>query len=205
MKSSKKQRLEIAALAAKILALDEAANYHAAKKKAANQLGMPENKNLPTNIEIEEALLQYQQLFQGDSRQQQLLTQRQKAMQAMKLLAQYSPRLVGPLVSGTATGATEITLHLYSDHPEQVSLYLEENGIPNQYSEKHVRINASDVNVFPAIKFIADGSQFLLVIFSAKDRNMNPISSITNRPMQSLNLESLGELVDQQQAIDAGL
>ena len=200
MKSSKKQKLEIAALAAKLLALEEAANFHAAKKKAASQLGLPENRNLPTNVEIEQALVQYQGLFHAETQQQQLLALRQKAMQAMKLLRQYSPVLVGPLVSGTATGSSEITIHLYSDHLEQVSLFLEENGIPNDYSEKHVRINAREVSVFPAIKFIADGSPFLLVVFSKKDKNLNPVSSVSNKPMPCLDLKGLEELINRQQS-----
>ena len=120
----------------------------------------------------------------------------------MTLLQQYSPLLVGPLVSGTATNSTEITLHLYSDQVEPISLFLEENGIPNHYSEKHVRINANDVSVFPAIKFIADDSQFLLVIFGKKDRNLNPVSSVTNKPMLNLNREGLARVIERDQADD---
>lgn len=187
--------MEVAALAARILAEDGAANYHSAKKKAANQLGLANQKNLPTNAEIEEALLSYQGLFQSTTQQEDLASHRRKAIQAMKLLEQFSPFLVGPLVTGTATSFSEITLHLYFDQPEQVSLFLEENGIPNQYSEKQIRINASETIALPALRFVADQTSFLIVIFMEKDRNMTPISSVSNKPMKMLTLEKLEQLM----------
>jgi len=52
-KPAQKQRLQIAEVAAKLVANDSVADYHAAKKKAATQLGNTRQNNLPLNQEIE--------------------------------------------------------------------------------------------------------------------------------------------------------
>lgn len=195
IKSPQKLRLEIAALAARLLAEDGAANYHAAKKKAAQQLGVTSNKNMPANDEVEQALVDYQSIFHSPARQESLLSLRQNALRAMELLAEFRPCLVGPLVSGTATATSEVTIHLYCDQAEKISLFLNEKGIPTRFCEKQVRINVTDVITCPALRFIADSSPFLLVIFREKDKNLNPISSITGKPMETLDLENLQDLV----------
>ena len=50
---AQKQRLQITEVAAKLVANDSVADYHAAKKKAAAQLGNTRQNNLPLNQEIE--------------------------------------------------------------------------------------------------------------------------------------------------------
>ena len=195
MKSSPKLRQEIAAAAARIVALEGVSDYLSAKKKAAIQLGLTPNKNLPTNQEIENALISYQGLFQSDKNRQVLLEFRQTALQAMKLLSKYRPLLVGPVVSGTVTRSSEVVLHLYSDDVEQIGLYLNECGIPCSVSEKNLRLDASTSLAFPAYRFVADQIAILLIVFSEKDRNLSPISSITNKPMQTMSLAGLEAVI----------
>ncbi len=66
-----------------------------AKRKAAERFGVTDNAVLPKNVEIEEALAEYQRLFGGDSHVETLYAQRQVALQAMKRLKEFEPRLVG--------------------------------------------------------------------------------------------------------------
>ena len=195
MKSSSKLRQEIAAAAARIVALEGVSDYLSAKKKAAIQLGLTPNKNLPTNQEIENALISYQSLFQSEKNRQVLSEFRQTALQAMKVLAQYRPLLVGSLVSGTVTSSSEIVLHLFSDNVESVGLFLNERGIPCRISEKNLRLDASTSVAFPAYRFIADQVSILLVVFSEKDRNLSPISPVSNKAMQSLSLTELEAII----------
>ena len=48
--------------------------------------------------------------------------QRRAALRAMHWLSQFEPRLVGPVLSGTATAHADIQLHLFADRPEYVTL-----------------------------------------------------------------------------------
>ena len=196
VKTSQKTRLEIAAIAAKLVAIEGVTDYHAAKRKAAVRLGLPADKNLPTNREVENALIDYQCLFQPETRAKLLKDLRGKAVHAMKLLREFDPRLVGPVATGTATQSSEIVLHLYSDEVERIGLYLFEHGIPGRICEKHVRINARETAIFPAYRFIADQTAVMLVVFSRKERALRPISSIDNKVMKMLALEELVELLE---------
>jgi len=194
--SSQKLRKEIASVAAKMVALGGVVDFQTAKRKAVVQLGLSPNKNLPSNQEIENALITYQQLFQSDTQMSQLIRFRHLAIEAMKLLSQFRPLLVGSVATGTVTSSSEIVLHLYFDQVEQVGLFLTENGIPNQICEKHVRINTTKTVVYPAYHFIAEQTSMLLVIFSEKDKNLSPVSSINNKAMLMLGFEEVVALVE---------
>ena len=50
-------RLEVAAEAARIIATEGQANYHAAKKKAAERIGVSQRLALPSNLEVQAARL----------------------------------------------------------------------------------------------------------------------------------------------------
>ncbi len=196
IKSSLKLRMEISEVAASLIAVDGALDYQTAKRKAAIQLGLSPNKNLPANNEIEKALISYQNLFQVDTHESQLKELRKQAIQAMKMLRQFKPLLVGPVASGTATRNSEIILHLYSDQLEQIGLFLTDQGIPYSLAEKHVKINTAQSIIFPTYNFIADETSICLVVMSEKDKNLNPISSIDNKPIISANLQETIRMTD---------
>ena len=59
-------RRQIAYIAARMMAEDGIADYGTAKTKAARQAGLADSAQLPDNHEIEEALREYQGLYQSD-------------------------------------------------------------------------------------------------------------------------------------------
>ena len=59
-------RARIASAAARLMAEDGIADFTLAKRKAARQLGLTDNAPLPDNAEVEAALRDYQELYQGD-------------------------------------------------------------------------------------------------------------------------------------------
>ena len=65
MAINKRLRQEIAQEAAKIIAHSGHEDYLMAKRKAANQLGVHDNHILPSNTEIEMALMEYQSNMAG--------------------------------------------------------------------------------------------------------------------------------------------
>ena len=196
-KSSQKLRLEIAQVAAKFVAVDGINDYLTAKRKAALHIGANPDRNLPTNSEVEQALINYQKLFQGSNQKKLLHSLRTKALKAMRFLKQYNPKLVGPVLSGTATEYSEITLHIFCDEPEQIGFYLDERGIPFTSCEKTIRANSSEKIGMPAYKFEADDDTIVLIVFSENYRNLVPLSSVTNRPMQRASLRKVESLLEE--------
>ena len=101
-KTIPRTRQAIAELAAQYIAEDGLITYHAAKRKAADQLGFKQ-KDLPTNIEIERAVISYQNLFQNSFQPEELFKLRRTAIDVMNLFEKFDPRLAGPVLAGTAT------------------------------------------------------------------------------------------------------
>lgn len=122
MKSSE-IRLRIAHEAARMLAEDGGMDYGFAKRKAARQLGVSDNRNLPDNREIEEALRSYQALYQGQEQQELLALLREVAVEYMELLDAFNPHLTGAVLNGTAGRHSEVNLQLFTDSDKEVEFF----------------------------------------------------------------------------------
>ncbi len=173
-------------------------DFAAAKRKAAEQLGIHHSRNLPANDEIETALREYQQLFQHQSQVRQLTELRQTALKAMKLLSPFSPRLVGPVLNGTADQYSPIYLHLFADTPEQVSLYLMEQKIPFEQAERRVHYAKGREEHYPLYRFIAGEQVLELTVFPPVAIRQPPLSPVDGKSMQRASREELLRLVEEE-------
>jgi hypothetical protein len=194
-KTEQKLRQEIAHRAARLVAIEGTRDYLTAKRKAASQLGICEKKYLPGNIEIEKALVDYQQLFHGDSQHGNLLQLRCKAAESMRAFRQFNPRLVGSVLSGSATEYSEITLHLFSDNPEEIILYLINNGMPYETCDRRIRTARDVASFFPACRFIAGQTPIVLIIFPLVQQNHPPLDPVDGNPMRRANESEITSLI----------
>jgi hypothetical protein len=129
-------RLAIAREAARLMIEHGHEDYGFAKRKAAERFGVTDLAVLPKNTEIEAALAEHQRLFDPDAHASELTAMRSTALEAMRLLEEFEPRLVGPILSGTATPHNDITLHLFADTPETVAVRLIDRGIRHEFAER---------------------------------------------------------------------
>jgi len=182
-RSSHKIRQEIAQIAAKLIAVEGVNDYLTAKRKAAIQIGLSPEKHMPTNYDVEQALIDYQKLFQADSQPEKLNAQRLCAIRAMKLLSQFKPRITGSILTVTATDFSEIDIHIHSDEPEKIGLFLDEHVIPYTCCEKTIKVNPTKSVEYPAYRFMAEEIKLILIVFPERQKNLIPISSITGNPM----------------------
>ena len=148
-------RQAIAREAARLMIEHGHEDYGIAKRKAAERFGVTELAVLPKNTEIEEALAEHQRLFQPAAHASELTEMRSTAIDAMRLLAEFEPRLVGPLLSGTATAHNDITLHLFADTPESVAVQLMDRGIRHEVAERRFRVQRDEFEAYPAVRFMA--------------------------------------------------
>lgn len=195
-RSAQKIRMEIAQVAARIIAVDGINDFFAAKKKAALQLGLSPGKNMPTNSEIEQALVNYQNLFQTESQPRQLRRLREIALDAMKFMQKFSPLLTGPVLSGSATKHSEICLHLFSDEPEQVGFMLEENGIPYRLLDRTLRITMQSYIDYPACHFLLEETPLTLIILPEIRIRASVLSPVDGKPMKRANLKELERILE---------
>jgi len=175
-------RQHLAQVTARIMVQEGISDFQLAKVKAATQLGIPHTRHLPSNSEIEAEILIYQRLFHADSHSHHLRQQRQSALEAMRLLALFNPRLVGEVLQGTAHINSKITLHLFVDNPEEVAIFLLNKNIPYEISEK--RFHLSQIVVYPCYHFMAGEQPISLIVFKQNDIRWSPPSPVDGKPMR---------------------
>ncbi len=188
-------RRALAQEAARLMAEHGIRDFLLAKRKAAERFGVEDGAALlPKNSEIESALGEYQRLFGGASHAQALAAQRRAALTAMRYLSEFTPRLVGPVLSGTATPHTEVQLHLFADRVESVTLKLLDEGVAHELTEKRLRLNAERVLPFPGVRFEMDDQPIEATVFPTDGIRQAPVSPVDGRPMRrasALEVEAL--------------
>jgi hypothetical protein len=195
MGREQQMRMRIAQEAARLMAEEGVRDFYTAKRKAAQRLGAPETRNMPRNLEVENALGEYQRLFQGDDQVSYLRALRESAAQAMRFLERFKPRLVGSVFSGTAGRHANINLHLFADTPEEVSLFLMEMNIPFKSTNKRMRMGREDWHELPAFEFMAGDHAVELVVFPGDGRRDAPRSPVDGRPMYRAGLDEVEALL----------
>lgn len=188
-------RQQVAHEAAKLMVESGIRDYQLAKRKAAGRLGMGDSRDLPRNDEIEREREAYQRLFGDEERARQVISLRKLALEAMRLLHRFGPRLVGPVLSGTADRHSEICLHLFSDPPEAVVMFLLDHHIAFDQGEARIRFQADGHERLPAFRFIAGEAPVELVVFSARAWRRVPLSPVDGRPMRRAKLAEVAALV----------
>lgn len=122
-------RREIAGAAARLMAEDGINDFGYAKRKAARQLGLPEDGALPTNTEVEAELRTYLALYQSEEQPALLMELRSVAIAAMRFLADFNPYLTGPVLDGTAGRYAEVDLELFAESAKEVEIFLINHNI----------------------------------------------------------------------------
>jgi hypothetical protein len=198
---SENLRLALAQEAARVMAEHGIRDFLAAKRKAAERFGVVDSAVLPKNTEIEAALAQYQRLFGAESHPQLLLSQRYVAVQAMRCLADFAPRLVGSVLSGTATAHCDVQLHIFADTAEAVLISLMERSIPHEVTERRVKMNAERVLAYPAVRFALDDQAVEATVFPADGIRQAPVSPVDGRPMRRASVAEVEALIDASAAL----
>jgi len=188
-------RRALAQEAARLMAQQGIADFLQAKRKAAERLGVDDVAVLPRNTEIETALRDYQRLFGGAAHDEILKEQRQAALHAMQLLGEFQPRLVGPVLSGTATGHGEITLHVFADSAESVAMKLMDSGVPHDVHERRVRMDAERTLNVPMLRFRALDWSVDATVFPVDGIRQAPYSPVDGKPMKRADLREVQELI----------
>ena len=189
-------RERIAKEAARLMCETGIHDYKLAKRKAIQHLRLSGQGNLPSNGEIESAVSEYQRLFRAHSQPRRLAELRRTAVRAMRFLVRFRPRLVGAVLSGTADEHSDVCLHLFAETPEEVGLFLLENGVPHEHGEHSIRLAIDGTERLPTCRFMADDVPVELVVFAERARRRVPLSPVDGRPMRRAALRTVEALAD---------
>lgn len=171
-------------------------DFLTAKRKAAARLGAaPGGHSMPTNREIDDALEAHQRLFGGEGFERGLQLLREAAVEAMTLFNEFDPRLVGPVLRGTASPQSPITLHLFSDTPERVVMFLMGTGIPYEETNHRVKLGDGRAADYPALRFVAGDVRVEATVFPTVVLRQAPLSTVDGRPMPRASLREVTALL----------
>ncbi len=194
--SKERLRTTIAYEAARIINELGELDYHKARTKAAQRLRCRDKISLPSNAEIEQALIQQRQLFHADEQKMSQRDLLQLAHDAMSSLNQFSPRLAGQILRGTADANTTLQLHLFADSPEQIAFFLIQSGIPYLEDEKAVLFPTGERRRQPMFRFQSGTTEVELIWFPPESIGHPPLSAIDQKPEQRASLTKVKSLLD---------
>ena len=188
-------RKTLAQEAARIIVDQGIQDYRIAKTKAAERLGMTARGSLPGNSEIEHAVSEHLQLFGRESHLDLLRVLREAAVSAMELLATFTPRLVGPVLHGTAAANSPVNLHVFSDSTELVAQTLQDSSVQYRIYERRIRTRRDRAESFSGFRFMCDNSSIEATVFPVIGMRQAPISPVNGKPMQRADRQTVLELL----------
>jgi hypothetical protein len=180
---------------ARLMAEEGIKDFGVAKRKAALRLGVSDKAALPDNVQIQQALIDYQRFFHAAGHEIHLRSLRQTALEAMRFLARFRPKLVGSVLIGTAGPHTDIQLHLFADTPKDVLMFLMDHGIPLESAIRRLKANNGVYASRPVFRFTADDTCIELTVFGLLDEREAPRSPVDGRPLRRANSSEVLELL----------
>src|SRR3954469_1424815 len=189
-------RRQIAIIAARLMYAREESEYFTAKRKAARQMGVDfkfRPKDLPSNAEIREQIGALANVYEGESRQDNLMQMRLEALRMMRRPDAFRPRLIGSVLTGHTRKGSDIDVHVFSDHRSAVLSVLDEENLPYDVEVKRV-LKQNEERHFTHIH-VRDCFNFELTLYAADKVNYPFKSSITGRLIERATVPELEMLL----------
>ena len=193
---TERARQMLAQEAARIIVDHGVRDYRVAKQKAAERLGVGARGALPGNAEIETAVADHLQIFGGESHSDLLRLMRTAALSAMELLTDFSPRLVGPVLIGTADENSAVNLHLFTDSPEMVAMEIGDMGIHFKPYERRLKSRRGQIEMYPGFEFSHCNETIQATVFPVDGIRQAPMSPIDGKPMKRVDAESVQAMLE---------
>ena len=191
-------RQTVAQEAARLIVEHGIRDFRVAKTRAAERLGITGRGALPGNGEIELAVSDHLTLFGGDAHASHLGLLREAALTAMDLLAAFSPRLVGPVLQGTADHNSAVNLHVFADSAEMVALELQGRGLDCRPYERRLKISrgkGAKPESFAGYEFRLEHADVQATVFPVDGIRQAPISPVDGKPMKRANRRAVEALL----------
>lgn len=182
------QRSRLVHEAARIICEDGLSDYRLAKQKAVERLGLGFGTPLPSNADLQAAVIQYQRLFGGRAYADRLTQLRRTAVQAMRLLAEFQPRLVGAVATGATTDTHRVQLHCFADKPERIDVLLASCGLRFEVGERRYRYADGQSGDVPVLSFMAADVGVDVAVFPERGLRDAPLSPTDGQAFRRLDL-----------------
>jgi len=188
-------RRAIAAEAARIMSTQSQFNYRVAKLKAAERLGLSPHTTMPSNAEVASALRAYQEFYGGPQHTRHVQKMRAVALNVMRSLETFCPRLVGPVLEGTADVHARVSLHVFNDPPDAVVIHLLDKGLVFHNEHRKIRWHDGTYRQVQLVVTNAEDIEVELTLFSCIDLRQAPPSPVDGRPQRRAPMSEVESLL----------
>ena len=193
-RSSARQRLLIAQKAAELIVNEGIGDYHLAKRKACERLGLSSKSDIPRNQEVEQAVIEHQRLFAGDRHSIELEELRSAALEIMRILKDFEPRLVGSVLKGTANALSIVHLHVFSDDAKSVAIAMLNVGLNFQSIDR--RLHKDNPKGVPGFQLDWEGVTIEMLVFPYDGLRNPPPSPVDGKPMKRARIAEVEALLE---------
>jgi len=182
-------RVAIAAEAARLMYEEGVKQYFTAKRMAARRvLGRTGGKrtryrpaDLPSNGEIRDALLGLAVLAEGSGRTRRLFAMRAVALETMRALAPFQPRLIGSVSTGHIRRGSDVDLQVFTDDESALEARLRALGWT--FERERVTIQKFG-EIREYVHFhVADVFAVELTVYALRELRFRPRSSTDGKPI----------------------
>lgn len=173
---TKNVRLSIASKAAEIIMEEGINDYQYAKKKAVRYLDLDASDILPSNDEIDKALINYRLIFAGEIDIDLVKMLKTEALAIMAFFADFNPYFVTQIFEGLLPKYPIIQINLFSDNMKEIEYVLLNNNIPfatKDFNISEKRTKKQSVKKIPIIRIEKGSIPIELKIFEAHDQKIN--------------------------------
>ncbi len=191
------QRMQIAQLAARLLVEGSTHSFGTAKRKAAAAMAVTANEDLPDNLTLLAAVIDYQQLFDRSALALRNERLRRAALSAMHFLQNFAPRLHGACLYGTTFRYSAVDLHLFEDEVEQVTRHLINHRVQYQLGDALHSVGKQAPTRFPTFALHREGVDFELTLLPRARFKQPLINPLNAAPYRYLDAAQLGALLTQ--------
>ena len=111
----------------------------------------------------------------------------------------FDPRLVGPVLEGTADRNSPVALHLYTDDADAVARQLDQHAIPAEARSRRLRLDRERLFDAPVWLFSAEDLTFDLTVLPRDALRQAPLSAIDEKPMRRASATQLRALLAEEE------
>lgn len=180
---------------------EEVSQYFVAKRMAAKRLfGRMGGKHmrfrpadLPSNGEIQEALLRLADLTEGDGRMDRLDEMRRLALEVMRALEPFEPRLIGSVATGHIRRGSDVDIQLFADDPDAPEAHLRAIGWAYERDDVLIR-RPSGWCEYQHLRLALE-HPIELTVYDRRELRVRPRSSTDGQPIERLSIRAVEALL----------
>ena len=194
-------RAQVAAEAARLMYEEGVKQYFTAKRMAAKRLlGRAAGgklryrpSDLPSNGEIRDALLALASLAEGSHRTRRLFAMRVLALEAMRSIAPFEPRLIGSVSTGHIRRGSDIDIQVFTLSPEALELHMKGHGMTFESERVTIR-KFGEIREYLHYH-VVDTVPIELTVYEPRDLRFRPKSSTDGKPIVRMRISAVEELL----------